>query len=334
MGKSTIIEEMEKDFYLTSNEGTKELVEEYLDNATHLSQKSIEQYKSGLKIFVSYINKFCNNKHITQITSLDFMKYQNWLLKQGLFSAAIRLKRSAVSNLNNNIILFHGDEYPTFRNFITKAVKAPETGTKNVKNPVTDDEYLKICKYLEDKKAWQKLAYVKFSYISASRRNEVRSLLKEAVNYPPLIKTAKIRDENGKEITLPVKKYKTNPIKCKGRKKDAPKKLTFDEDTLDYMKKWLEIRGEDDCPYMFVSPSKNGYVQVAETTFNAWCEEFSKFLGRRIYPHLFRSSRATSLYNAGKSLQSIQNLLGHKSVETTKIYIVREEDDDEDEIFT
>jgi len=333
MSKSTIIEDMEKDFYLTANEKNKELAEEYLDNATHLSEKSLKQYRSALKIFISYVNKFCNNKNVTDMTSLEFKKYLNWLLKQGLFSAAIRLKKSAVSNLNNNILLFHEEEYPTFRNF-TAGIKPPETGKKNIKEPITDDEYAKLCKHLEDKGAWQKLAYIKFSYDSGARRNEVRSVFKEVVNYEPIVKTVKVRDENGKELILPVKKYKTQPIKCKGKKSAELRKLSFDEDTLDYMKKWLEIRGEDNCPYMFVSPSKTGYNQVAETTFNDWCEEFSEFLGRRVYPHLFRSSRATSLFLSGKSMDSIKGLLGHKSVETTQIYIVKDDTDDEDEIFT
>ena len=84
----------------------------------------------------------------------------NWLLKQGLFSAAIRLKKSAVSNLNNNILLFHETEYPTFRNFTT-GIKPPETGKKNIKEPVTDEEFLRLCEYLEDKESWQKISIFK-----------------------------------------------------------------------------------------------------------------------------------------------------------------------------
>ena len=76
---------------------------------------------------------------------------------------------------------------------------------------------------------------------------------------------------------LPVKKYKTQAIKCKGKKGAPLRKLSFNEDTLDCMKKWLEFRGEDDCPYMFVSIFKGKCQQVAESTFNQWCAEFSDF---------------------------------------------------------
>jgi len=334
MGKKKFIEDMATDYYMTSNAKSRELVEEYLDNSTHLTPKSLEQYKSALKIFLAYVNLNCSNKHLTELKALDFMKYQNWLAKQGLLSAAIRIKRSAVSNLNSHIILYHGEEYPTFRNYVSKAIKVPETLEKKEKIPITDAEYFLLCEKLKEKEEWQKLAYVKFSYVAGCRKNEARQLLKEVVNYAPVERDIKIKDENGKESIVPMKKYKTNLIKCKG-KTSAPKKcLTFDEDTLFYLNKWLEVRGEDDCPYMFVANSNGKKVQVGATCFNEWCKLFSKILNRPIFPHLFRSSRATSLALQGKTLESIQKLLGHKSVETTKIYIVKDDDDAEDEIFT
>jgi site-specific recombinase XerD len=337
VAKKASIEALVETYYPTANKDNVELTEEYLDNSTQLSSKSVLQYRSALKIFLSYVNLYCNNKHFTELKSLEFLKYQNWLAKQGLYDSAIKLKRTAVNNLNEHIILFHGDEYPTFRNFITRAIKVPETGKPKEKCPLTDEEYSLLCKTLEEREQWQKLAYLKFSYISASRKNEARQLLKEVVDYAPLKKVVKLKDENGVETTHEIYKYKTNFIKCKGRASDKSntRKLSFDEDTRKVMVQWLQERGEDDCPYMFITKKNGKASQVGEGTFNEWVNYFKPIIGRdNIYPHLIRSSRATSLKDAGKSLESIKQLLGHKSSETTKIYIVQDDEDDEDEVFT
>lgn len=333
MAKKKEIVDLSEIYWKSCNEENKELIQEYLDNATHLSKQSIEQYASALRIWACYLNKFCGNKHLTEVKSLEFMKYQNWLLKQGIYDAGIKIKRSAISNLNNHIILFHGDEYQTFRNFITKAIKTPETGKVYEKVPLTEEEYEKLCTVLQEKEEWQKLAYLKFTYTAGCRKNESRQLLKEVVKYKPIERIAKFRDKEGKEVTAPIKKYKTNSIKCKGKVNDAPRKLSFDADTLNSLNKWLEVRGEDNCPYMFISGKGDSAREVCKSGFNEWCKLFEKIIDRRIHPHLLRSSRATNLALAGVNVEAIRNLLGHKDSTTTKIYIVKDEDDDEDEIF-
>ena len=50
-----------------------------------------------------------------------------------------------------------------------------------------------------------------------------------------------------------------------------------------------------------------------------YCE---KVIGRKIHIHQFRNSRASYLYNyENKPIEVIQELLGHKNIETTRIYI-------------
>ena len=87
---------------------------------------------------------------------------------------------------------------------------------------------------------------------------------------------------------------------------------------------------------MFVIKQKNdGSVrQVGEDTFNGWCELFSKILNQRVHPHLMRSSRATNLvvYDH-RDLETAQKLLGHESSETTKIYVVKDDESDAFEAF-
>ena len=40
----------------------------------------------------------------------------------------------------------------------------------------------------------------------------------------------------------------------------------------------------------------------------------------KVYPHMFRRTRATNLYQSGVALELVSRILGHSSTETTKIY--------------
>lgn len=320
------------------NEFNREMVQDYLDNQADLSAKTRPAYRSGLKVFFVWCKDNLKNKDFTEIKKKEFQKYLNWLTNRGLSDSAIRFKKSCVSTFCNYIMMMYEEEYPTFRNF-TIGLKVVKTGYVHEKVPLTPDEYVNLCNELEKRGEWQKLAYLVFSYSTGCRRAEVRQLLKEVTSYKPKEKEIKIVDENGTEISTISKQYQTHTIRCKGASVvGKPRKLKFGQDAMDWLNKWLEVRGEDDCPYMFVVKTKNGQTrQVGEGIFNDWCSGlFSQIVGRRTHPHLFRESRATNLVvYENKSAEVAQKLLGHNDVSTTKNhYIIKNDEDDEsDEAF-
>jgi len=312
-------------------------VEEFLDNSPQLSLKTLKQYNSALKIFFYWIKTNCGDKEITSIKSRDYLLYQNTLSKRGVSDSGIKLKRSAISSLVGYIMLYYQDEYPMFRQFITKQIKVPSTGFVNKKEPLTPEEYNLLCIKLAELEEWQKVAYLKFSYSTGCRREEARQLLKEVVNYEPLLKEVVIKDEEGNDLQVESRSYKTHDIRCKGKGLIGNvRKLQFSEDAMIAIKKWLEVRGQDSCEYMFISKKGNVISQVSDSTFNLWCSIlFSEIVGRRVHPHLFRESRATNLVvHEGMNIKVAQKLLGHKSSVTTENhYIIRKDADDSDEAF-
>ncbi len=320
------------------NEFNREMVQDYLDNQTDLSLKTRSAYRSGLRVFFVYVKDHLNNKDFTQIKKKEFQKYLNWLTNRGLSDSAIKFKKSCVSAFCNYIMLMYEEEYPTFRNF-TVGLKVVQTGYVHEKNPLTPEEYLMLCKELEKREEWQKLAYLVFSYSTGCRRAEARQLLKEVVEYKPKEKETKIKGEDGVEHVAISRQYLTHTIRCKGASLvGKQRKLKFGEDAMYWLKKWIEARGEDECPYMFVVKQRNGETrQVGENTFNDWCSGlFTEIVGRRVHPHLFRESRATNLVvYENKSPEVAQKLLGHNDVSTTtNHYIIRNDDFDEsDEAF-
>lgn len=331
-------EEITDEEWLTVNKYNREMVQDYIDNQSDLSAKTRPAYKSGLRIFFKYVKDYLGDKDFTKIKKKEFQKYLNWLTNRGMSDSAIKFKKSCVSAFCNYVMMMYEEELPTFRNFTT-GLKVVQTGYVHEKLPLTPDEYVALCQELEKCEEWQKLAYLVFSYSTGCRRAEARQLLKEVVDYPAKEKKIKIIDEDGKEVEATSKQYQTHNIRCKGHSiVGKVRKLKFGEDAMHWIKKWLEVRGDDDCPYVFVIKQKNGETrQVGEGTFNDWCSGlFTKIVGRRVHPHLFRESRATNLVvYEHKSAEVAQKLLGHEDVSTTKNhYIIQDDSNDEsDEAF-
>jgi len=319
------------------NKFNRKITEEFLEESTSLSPKTIRQYRSALQIFFFWVYEHCDDKSLLEIKSRDFLKYQNFLVRRGMSSSGVRLKRAAISSLNGYIITYYEDEYPTFKNFITKKISAPTLNDLHTKQPMNAEEWDTLLKNLEEREQWQKLAYLKFTYSSGCRRAESRQLLKEVINYIPVIKEKKIKNEEGIEEIKNIKFYTTHDIRCKGKGSVGKvRKLQFDQEALDAINKWLEIRGEDDCPYVFAVKRQGKYQQSGEGLFNDWCkDDFSKVINRRVHPHQLREQRATNmvLYQ-NKDIRAVQALLGHASSSTSEIYVIRDGSEDVEDAFT
>lgn len=334
MAKYHKIDEVTDEFWENEvNEVNKELIEDFLSQQ-HLSVQTIKQYTSALKIFAKWVHDNCRPKGEVIIPDLrprDARRYQDWLLKKGLSPSGVKFKRSAVSSLCGFIELYYDREYPNFRNIYSKAIPNVPKASVKEKVPLTTAEINKLVTVLTKRKEWQKIAYIWYTYSTGCRREEARQLLTEVANYDIV--------EKEQEDGTVKRYYVTHTIRAKGRGREGkPRRFKFDEKAMKAIKRWLEYRKEqvenDDCPYVFVAKGKDGYRQVSANTFNLWCKDFSKIVGKDVHPHLFRSSRATNaVIDEGKDIKSVQKLLGHESSETTEIYVVRDDSDDDDDLF-
>ncbi len=314
------------------NDYNRKITEEFLENSTQLSPKTIKSYRSNLRIWFNYVREHLDNKPQTEIKSREYLFYQNWLIRMDHSSSDITNKRAAVSSLNNYIVLFYSDVFPTFRNFIVRGMPKPEKSFVREKNPPTKEEIENMISKLEEMEAWQKIAWIRFSFDSASRRAESRQLLKNIVDYDPIVKSKTVTLEDGTVEVKTAIYYNTHKIRCKGRGVlGSQRKLRFGEETMRAFQKWMSIRGNDDCPYMFVTKRNGKVQQVSESTLNVWCSGLlSKILGKPFHPHSLRAARATSIVvEEGKSIEAAQSLLSHASSDTTKIYVIKDEDDDD-----
>ena len=309
------------------HEDDQELVDDFLEQQSHLSNQTLKQYRSSLMIFLKWNHDKNRNKELTELKPRDGLRFQNYLLNKGLGTSAIKLRRSTVSSFYGYLEVFWSDEYPDVRNIYSKAVPSVGSIKKKEKEPLTLNEIAKITGALEEKEEWQKLAYFWFSIGSGARREEVRQVLKEVADYDKFVK-------DGEEKNY----YLTNKVRAKGKGREGKVRRHYiTEEAMEYIQKWVRFREDnydfDDNEHLFVTVNVSGEKvnQISASTFNVWCNEFSEYIdGKRVHPHLLRTTRATLLSDEGVDIRAIQKLLGHEDASTTSIYIISDNDEIDD----
>ena len=309
------------------HEDDQELVDDFLEQQSHLSDQTLKQYRSSLMIFLKWNHDKNKNKELTELKPRDGLRFQNYLLNEGLGTSSIKLRRSTVSSFYGYLEVFWSDEYPDVRNIYSKAVPSVGSVKKKEKEPLTLTEIAKITEALEEREEWQKLAYFWFSIGSGARREEVRQVLREVADYDKFVK-------DGDEKNY----YLTNKVRAKGKGREGKVRRHYiTEEAMEYIQNWVRFRESnydfDDNEHLFVTVNVSGEKvnQISASTFNVWCNEFSEYIdGKRVYPHLLRTTRATLLSDEGVDIRAIQKLLGHEDASTTSIYIISDNDEIDD----
>lgn len=93
----------------------------------------------------------------------------------------------------------------------------------------------------------------------------------------------------------------------------------FDARTKILLQNYLRSR-KDDNPALFVS-LKSPYERLKIGGVEVRLREFGKQLGlQRVYPHKFRRTLATTAIDKGMPIEQLQQLLGHRKIDTTLQY--------------
>lgn len=304
----------QKEYALMVSKGNKMIIRDFLieKKSEGKAAGTIRQYENDLKI-IAYINyKEFDNKVFTEFTRKEIRNLSIHFQERGLSNARVNRLLSAFRSTLE--FCSNDDEYEYEFNVGSRVKGLP-------KNPVREITFLNeeqinwLKNELIKKKEWLKVVYLMISYVSAARKNEVHQVLKEGLT----------------------ERFYTNTVVGKRSKKF---KLFYTPEVQNLIKTYLDERGEDDFPQLFVRVYKTGErMAVSSDAFNYWCEQFGQLLsakeGRKIHvnPHCFRHSRLENLSRDGVPVEKLKSLAHHEDISTTASYLADREEDDIAEIF-
>lgn len=102
-----------------------------------------------------------------------------------------------------------------------------------------------------------------------------------------------------------------------------PRTVYFSERALDWVKKYLKTRDDDDRALFIHYRAKDGSERrLTARSIERIVKKYSTLANVPFFttPHTLRHSYATDLLNQGVDLRIIQEFLGHKNIATTQIY--------------
>ena len=270
-------------------------IEEYIGFVTferRLSKNTILSYKRDLDKYYDFLNKK-NIRKVENITTQDIEEYLKYLNNNKYSITSIARKLTTIKN-------FH--KYLFQRNIIKKDISESIERPKSIKTLpkiMTVEEVDKLleieCKTVFD---YRNKAMLELLYATGLRISELLNLKIGDIDLENCV--VRCVGKGSKERIVPIGEY-----------------------VLFYINKYLQYRDgllkNKKSDYLFLNRSG---TPLSRFSFFKILKKLlrEKNIKKDISPHTLRHSFATHMLEYGADLRTIQELLGHSDIATTKIY--------------
>ncbi len=288
----------------------------YLDDfllnlqSNNYSEETIYNYERDLLVFQNFLNEI--NLSFEGIDKKTILNYKAYLISQDRKTPKIQKAKKRLSSYSVNRMLSSLRSYLKFLIDLDYSVPISPTAiklTKTIKKVPRVSEFEETVKLIESP-----IQFEKNKVVALRNRAMLETLFSTGVRISELL-NIKMSDID-----------KTGRIFIKGKgKKERFVYLT--PRAQRHIKKYLEIRGETESPYLFIPyRGKNVNLKAKKVSPNYLEEKVKKYrellgLNIPITVHGIRHAFATYLAESGASPAAIQILLGHESLETTTRYV-------------
>ncbi|MEG0909577.1 MAG: tyrosine recombinase [Bacilli bacterium] len=265
----------------------------YLKKELNYSDKTIISYSSDLNAYKKYLNKY--NINYLEINREEVRNYLKFLDSCKLKNSSIARKISSIRNFYNFLVIKGLIESNIF---------------KSIRNPKIERKLPNFLNYFEIS---DMLNCIDINSISGLRNRLVIEML-----YATGCRVSELCNIKLNDINMEDKSIK---IKGKGSKERI---VFFGEYAEDILKKYLSTSRSK-----LMGNTNNEYLLINDKCLNVNTYDIEKIVNdivkdasikHHVTPHTLRHTFATHLLNNGADIRSVQELLGHASLNTTGIY--------------
>ncbi|MGB3726300.1 MAG: site-specific tyrosine recombinase XerD [Glaciecola sp.] len=259
-----------------------------------LSDNTVSAYKTDLTKFALFIEKYCANVTLLEVTTTHIQTYLAVRLDQ-------KFSQRSTARLLSCVRAF-------YLYLVTRELRKdnPVSHISNPKLPqylpatLTENEVLALLNAPEEHDPIQMRdkAMLELLYATGMRVSELVNLQMHELGLQQGV--IRVTGKGGKERLVPM-----------------------GEEALDHVSAYLKYARADllKKPTNTVFPSKRGLTMTRQTFWHR-IKHYAKLAGIKVTlsPHTLRHAFATHLLNHGADLRVVQMLLGHSDLSTTQIY--------------
>jgi len=298
-----------KDFDKLFFSKTRDFLDEYLLLQCSRSEHTVKSYRDALTIFRRYvIHKGFSMKTFTfEECTRDFLLgFMEYLQNEGYEKSSCNQRLAAIKSY----MWYVCDGNITFQQNALMVSRVPFLKQPDKDKAILSNDCLKalFSAPSSNKIGIRDTTIMITLYDSAIRLNELLKLKVSDVNLNRSTPYLRIHGKGDKErivsISDNVVKHLENYINKYHRDKYSP--------NTDYLF-YTQIHGE-------THPMSPGNVERIINKYADMIRKDYPELPSKVYPHMFRRTRATNLYQNGIELELVSRILGHSSTQTTRIY--------------
>ena len=261
---------------------------DYLKNNLGYSKMTIISYQKDLDDFFSFVEKY--NINYLNLSKDDIRLYLKLLDERKLKSSTISRRISCLR---------------TFYNYLEDQKMVDGNVFKLIRNPKLDR---KLPNYL----SYEELRVI-FDSIDISDSVGLRNRLLIEMLYATGCRVSEIANIKISDIN-----FNNNSIKIFG-KGSKERIVYFGDYARYYLDLYLNRNINNNGKYLFVNEN-NDKMDITEIEKIIKDIVYNLSIKSHVTPHTFRHTFATHLLNNGADIKTVQELLGHSSLNTTGIY--------------